>query len=252
MMGVSSYMKGTLALTVYSVKKIILDKKIVISLIFMIFFSLVMGYAGYEGDYDINAITFLMKNILLLFLMPIISMIYGSTLIRDEIEDKSITMILTSSLKRIWAYIGYYLSLIITMSIIMILIVSTGFFSFVVITKITSDAMSVYYGMIGLVIIGSIVYSSLFLLFSLMIDKPIYLGLFYAFVWEMFVGSLPGKIKQVSINYYLKSLGSEWIDLGTFRNIGDVSAVDSIIILTIVTLVLVSIGILLFREFELK
>lgn len=245
-------LKGTLALSLYSAKKIMLDKKIIISVLSLVFFALVMGYAAYEGDYDINAITFLMKNILLLFLMPIISMIYGSTLIRDEIEDKSITMTLTSSLKRAWVYIGYYLSLIVTMSIIMIMIVSTGFFSFVGMTKVTSDAMSVYYGMIGLVIIGSVVYSSLFLFFSLLINKPIYLGLFYAFIWEMFVGSLPGRIKQVSINYYLKSLGSEWINIGTFKDFGDVSVIDSITILTIVTIILVSIGIVLFREFELK
>ena len=251
-MGIINNLKGMFALTLYSSKKIILDKKIILSVISIIFFSVIMGYAAYEGEYDITSITFLMKNIMLLFLMPIITMIYGTTLIRDEIEDKSITMTLTSSLKRVWIYLGYYLSIIITMSIVMILIVSTGLISFVSISKITSDAMTVYYGMIGLVIIGSVVYSSLFLFFSLLIDKPIYLGLFYAFIWEMFVGSLPGNIKQVSINYYLKSLGSEWINVGTFRNFSDVSVVDSITILTIVTIILVSIGIVLFREFELK
>lgn len=251
-MDITSDLKGMFALTFYSSKKIILDKKIILSVISILFFSVVMGYAAYEGEYDINAITFLMKNIMLLFLMPIITMIYGSTLIRDEIEDKSITMILTSSLKRVWIYVGYYLSLIITMSIVMILIVSTGFFSFVGISKITSDAMTVYYGMIGLVIIGSIVYSSLFLFFSVLMDKPIYLGLFYAFIWEVFVGSLPGNIKQVSINYYLKCMGSEWIDLGTFKNFGDVSVVNSMIILSIVTSIMILVGILIFRELELK
>ncbi|MFW5928614.1 MAG: hypothetical protein ACOCSL_05355 [Thermoplasmatota archaeon] len=251
-MGITNDLKGMFALIFYSSKKIILDKKIILSVISMLFLSVVMGYAAYEGEYDINAITFLMKNIMLLFLMPIITMVYGSTLIRDEIEDKSITMILTSSLKRVLVYVSYYLSLIITMSIVMILIVSTGFFSFVGISKITADAMTVYYGMIGLVIIGSIVYSSLFLFFSVLIDKPIYLGLFYAFIWEVFVGSLPGKIKQVSINYYLKCMGSEWIDLGDFKNFGDVSAVNSMIILSIVTLMMILVGILIFRELELK
>jgi len=244
--------KGTLALSLYSAKKIILDKKIILSIITVIFFSLVMGYAAYEGKYDIHVISFLMENILLLFLMPIIVMIYGSTLIRDEIDDKSITMVLTSSLNRIWSYIGYYISLILTMSLIMIAIVSTGFFSYVGVTKVTSDALTVYYGMMGLVIIGSIVYSSLFLLFSILIEKPIYLGLFYAFVWEVFVGSLPGKIKKVSINYYLKCIGSECIDISTFKNFGDVSLSNALMILFITTIILISLGIVLFREFELK
>ncbi|MFW6083332.1 MAG: hypothetical protein ACOC7O_01685 [Thermoplasmatota archaeon] len=251
-MGVISDLNGTMALTVYSTKKIILDKKIILSIVSLIFFTLVMGYAAYEGEYDINTMTFLMMNILLLFMMPIITMVYGSTLIRDEIDDKSITMILTSSLKRIWVYLGYYLSLIITMSFIMIIMISTGFLSFVGFTKVTSDAMSVYYGMVGLAIIGSVVYSSLFLFFSILIDKPIYLGLFYAFVWEVFVGSLPGKIKRVSINYYLKNIGSKWIDLGAFKNFGSVSVTYSLVLLTIVTFILLLVGIVLFREFELK
>ena len=247
-----SSLKGALVLSKYSSKKIIFDRKIILSLVSAFFFIFVMGYAAYEGRYEINNITFLMENIILLFLLPIITMVYGSTLIRDEINDRSITMILTSSLNRVWTYIGYYLSLIFTMSLVMIIIVSTGFLSYVGITRLTADAMDVYYGMIGITIIGSMVYSSLFLLFSLLLEKPIYLGLFYAFIWEMFVGSLPGKISQVSINYYLKCIGSEWIGLGNFKNFGDVSYGNSLLIMSIVIVVLITLGSVLFRELELK
>ncbi|UCE36807.1 MAG: ABC transporter permease [Thermoplasmata archaeon] len=249
-MDIRANMIGMMAIIRYSTKKILFSRKAVVSVLIAIFIAAVMGYAATQDLERLPAGADFMDALILFFFMPIIAMIYGASIIRDEIEDKSITQILTSPLDRTFAYLGYYISLVISLSIVMVLIVTVGFLSFFGQTGIDSDALGIYFSVCILSIIGSMVYSSLFLLISLPFKRPLYLGLFYAFIWEGFIGSLGGRIQEVAIKHYIRSIGSDWISHGSISGYNASGIGYSSSVLVGITIFFLAIGILYFRVKE--
>ena len=91
--------------------------------------------------------------------------------------------------------------------------------------------------------------------FSDFLARPVmsgFFGLFYAFIWEGFVGSLPGAIQKASIKHYLRSIGSGWVDHGEMSMFEEASgASGSAVVLLILTLFFLVMGAYLFRSKEL-
>ncbi len=249
-MDIRANLIGMMAIIRYSTKKLLFSRKAIVTVLIAIFLAAVMGYTATEDVERLPTGTDLMDFLILFFFMPIIAMIYGASIIRDEIEDKSITQVLTSPLDRTFAYLGYYLSLVISLSIVMVIIVTVGFVSFFGQLGIDSEALNIYSSVCVLAILGSMVYSSLFLFISLPLKRPLYFGLFYAFIWEGFIGSMPGRIHEVAIKHYIRSIGSAWMSHG------EISAYDasgigySSQVLVGVTFVFLFLGIMMLRVKE--
>ncbi|UCE73051.1 MAG: ABC transporter permease [Methanomassiliicoccales archaeon] len=238
---------GMFAIIRYSTKKILFSRKAIITILIALFIAVVMGYAATQDMDRLQAGTDFMDGLILFFFMPVIAMIYGASIIRNEIEDKSITQILTSPLKREYAYLGYYISLAISLSIVMVIIVTVGFLAFFGQKGIDGDALGVYVDICALSIIGSLVYSSLFLFISLPLKRPLYFGLFYAFIWEGFIGSLGGKIQEVALKHYIRSIGSEWIPFGVISDYSASEVTYSFLVMVVVTSVFLFLGMIIFR-----
>lgn len=245
-----SILPGSLAIIRHSVKKILMSKRTIVVALIVIFLVAVMGYGGSQDMSRLKDGTNLMDYLILMFFMPVMSMIYGSALIRDEIEDKSITQVITSPLPRPVAYISYYVALAISTSIMMIFMTVIGFLAFFVQKGIDGGAMSILWSTLGLSIIGSFVYSSLFLVLGVIMKRPVYLGLFYAFIWEGFIGSMPGFIAKLSIRFYIRSIGTHWIKYGDIGHFSGWGVSDSSAILLGIMVVLLAIGAFLFSRKE--
>ena len=243
---------GVSALTVHSTKKLLLGKKVFITILVALFVAAVMGYAGSQSRDPANEGTNLMDVLILFFFMPVMAMIFGSSLIRDEIDDKSITHIATAPLDRAFSYVGYYLPLAIVVSVSMVIVTSVGMVAFFGQHSHGGDALDIYIAFVVLVTIGSFVYSALFLAISVLFAKPVLFGLFYAFIWEGFIGSLPGAIQNASIKHYLRSLGSGWVDSGDIHAWNQASdAWGSGVVLLGLMIFFIFFGAYLFREKEL-
>ncbi|MEE9507476.1 MAG: hypothetical protein V3V98_10110, partial [Thermoplasmata archaeon] len=104
--------------------------------------------------------------------------------------------------------------------------------------------------MMALGVIGSIAYSSLFLMSSVIFKRPIYIGLFYAFIWEGFVGSIPGAIGKYTLKHFIRSIGSGWLDFGEISLYDGASAGTAFGVLIGLTVVCLAVGAFLFREKE--
>src|SRR5512137_1822068 len=129
-MDMKRVLAGIWALTLFSTKKLLLGRKVVITILVTLFVAAVMVYAGTQSEDPLEDGTNLMDTLILFFFMPVMAMIYGSSLIRDEIDDKSITYVAVAPLDRAYSYMGYYLPLGIAVSVIMVIISSVGFFVF--------------------------------------------------------------------------------------------------------------------------
>jgi len=243
---------GIQALTFHSTKKLLFGKKAIITVLVAIFVAAVMGYAGSVTNDPLNDGTNLMDTLILFFFMPVMAMVFGSSLIRDEIDDKSITHVATAPLDRAFSYLGYYLPLGIATAISMFAISTVGWLAFFGQHGMGSDELGLYLEFVALVVIGSFVYSSLFLAISVLFNKPILFGLFYAFIWEGYIGSLPGAIQNASVKHYLRSLGSEWVKFGDISRWDQASSAwGSAALLIALTVFLLVLGAYLFREKEL-
>jgi ABC-2 type transport system permease protein len=244
---------GVIALTIHSTRKLLLSRKLLITVLIAAFVSLVMAYAGTQDVDPLEDGTNLMDALILFFFMPVMAMIFGTSLIRDEIDDRSITHVVTSPLDRAYTYVGYYLPLVIAVVVSMMIVTTAGFIAFFSQQGFTSEATEILLEFLALVTIGSIVYSSLFLAVSVLLKKPVFLGLFYAFVWEGFIGSLPGVIQKVSIKHYLRSLGSHWVDYGDMNGFEDASSVgDSVAVMVILVVAFLVFGAYIFRKEEIS
>lgn len=236
------------ALVKHSAKKILSSKKIIFSLIGLAFIVAVMGYASTQDVEKLKMGTGLMEMLIVSFMVPVITMIYGSTIIRDDIKNRSITQIITSPIDRVSSYLSYYLAIVVCLNVILIAITTAGFISFFGPLGIDSASLSIYIDIVALVFIGTLVYSALFMLVSLMTSKSVYFGLFYAFIWEGFVGSLPGNIQKVAISHYIKTIGSSWIEYISLDNASSLMLSFYIILMLIVALLFA--GCLLFKTKE--
>jgi ABC-2 type transport system permease protein len=243
---------GIQALTFFSTKKLLFGSKAVVTVLVALFVAAVMVYAGSQSNSPLEDGTNLMDTLILFFFMPVMAMIFGSSLIRDEIDDKSITHVATAPLDRAFSYLGYYLPLGIATAISMVAISTVGWLGFFGQHGVGPDELGIYLEFVALVVIGSFVYSSLFLAISVLFSRPVMFGLFYAFIWEGYIGSLPGAIQNASVKHYLRSLGSEWVKFGDISRWNQASSAStSALVLLGVMIFFLILGTYLFREKEL-
>jgi len=238
------------ALISFSSKKLLLNRRWVIVALMAGLVALVMLYVASEGSGTIEEGSTLINTLVLSFLLPIMSLIYGASMIRNEIDDRSITQVVTSPMDRRMSYVGYYVSLSLVLIVMLVLIEAVGWLSFFLTTNVDQEALELLLSYALVLTIGAFVYSSLFLALGVVLKQPIYLGLLYAFVWEGFVGSLPGAIGQYTIMYYLKVIGAELIPYGNITEFtGD--AIISAVVLAGLTIILLALGAWAFREKEM-
>jgi ABC-2 type transport system permease protein len=233
----------------FSTKKLLLHRRWMMVALLAILVGAAMGFAATQPGDRLVMGNDLLNLLVLTFLLPILAMIYGASMIRNEIDDRSITQVITSPIDRRIAYIGYYLSLIGVLSVMVLIINLVGWSSFFLPTGVDGDAMSILLSYSLVLVLGGIVYSSLFLVMGVVLKQPIYLGLFYVFIWEGFVGSLPGAIGEYTIKHQLAVIASGLIDHGNISTVTGDAGVAALV-LVVVTVVMLALGAVAFREKE--
>lgn len=258
-MDMAKQLTGFQTIILYTIRKLLMSKRIYISLLILLFIVAIMAYASTlelteqdieDGITKVDKGVDMLDRLILFFFMPVMAMIFGSSLVRDEMDDRSITAVVTSPMDRVIAFLAYYIGLAVSVSLIMLLVVTGGFLSYFGAIGF-EDAGGIYGSMAALMVMGSFAYSSLFIMVSVLFSKPIYFGLFYAFIWEGFIASIPGRMQLLSVKHYVRSLGTHWIDHGEISLYERASSVsDAAWVLVIFSIVVFLLGAFLFREKE--
>ncbi len=245
-------LQGWLAITTYLIRRNLLNRRAIIAIACALLLSSVVGYAIFEEMTALEDLVGMLDLLVLSFFLLVIPLIYGSSIMRKEIEKKSITMILTSPLNRGLVYLGYAAALFICVSVGMLIITSAGAMTFFGLAGLEEGSLDFFARFCGLVIMGCLVYSPLYLTVSLITKRVLYFGLFYAFIWEGFVGFLPGEIKDFTIRHYLRSIGSSFIQQGNLGSYQGSGILESYLVIAALTLVLLGLGsfLLYIKEME--
>jgi ABC-type transport system involved in multi-copper enzyme maturation permease subunit len=139
------------------------------------------------------------------FIVPMLGVFYGTSLIADEVEDKTLTYLFTRPVPRRAVLLGKYLAYLVCTTLVVLPSLVIVFFLIVPLRDIGPS-----FGMLatdlGLLALGLAVYGSLFALVGTVTKRPLLAGLLFAFGWEQIAMVMPGYVSRFTIVYYLQGL----------------------------------------------
>jgi ABC-2 type transport system permease protein len=141
------------------------------------------------------------------FIIPVLGVFYGTSLIADEIDDKTITYLFTRPIPRSAVLLGKYLAYLActvllvlpSVMIVFFLVVPTGGGSI-------AAAFPSLVADLGMLAAGLAAYGAVFALVGTRLNRPLVIGLVFAFGWEPAVLLFPGYLKRFTVAYYLQAL----------------------------------------------
>src|SRR5207237_2160243 len=141
------------------------------------------------------------------FIVPILGVFFGTSLIADEVDDKTITYLFTRPIPRSAVLLGKYLAYLActvllvlpSVMIVFFLIVPTGGSSI-------AEAFPSLLADFAMLALGLASYGAVFALVGTRLERPLVLGLVFAFGWEPAVLMFPGYLKRLTVAYYLQAL----------------------------------------------
>jgi ABC-type transport system involved in multi-copper enzyme maturation permease subunit len=140
------------------------------------------------------------------FVVPILGVFYGTSLIADEVDDKTITYLFTRPVPRSAVLLGKYLSYLACVVLLVLPAVIVIYFLVVPIGGHIGESFPQLAADLGMLIIGLAAYGAVFAFVGAQLKKPLIVGLVFAFGWESTVLLVPGYLKRLSVAYYLQGL----------------------------------------------
>jgi ABC-2 type transport system permease protein len=139
------------------------------------------------------------------FIVPVLGVFYGTSLIADEIEDKTITYLFTRPIRRSAVLVGKYIAYLVCTTLVVLPGVMLVYFLIVPFGQIAASFMLLLIDL-GLLALGLAAYGGLFALVGTTLKRPLVAGLVFAFGWEQFALIMPGYVRRFTLMYYIQSL----------------------------------------------
>jgi len=141
------------------------------------------------------------------FIIPVLGVFYGTSLIADEVDDKTITYLFVRPIPRGAVLIGKYLAYVVCTTLLVLPSVVLVYFLFVPIGGGSiGAAFPALVTDLGLLALGLVSYGALFAWIGARLKRPLVIGLVFIFGWEPAVLLFPGYLKRATIAYYLQGL----------------------------------------------
>ena len=139
------------------------------------------------------------------FIVPVLGVFYGTSLIADEVDDKTITYLFTRPVRRGAVVVGKYMAYLLCTTLVVLPSVMIVYFLMVPFRQIPASfiALVIDLGVLGL---GLAAYGALFALIGAAIRRPLVVGLVFVFGWELVTLVMPGYLKRFTLAYYLQTL----------------------------------------------
>jgi ABC-type transport system involved in multi-copper enzyme maturation permease subunit len=142
------------------------------------------------------------------FLVPVLGVFYGTSLIADEVDDKTITYLFTRPIQRSAVIVGKYLAYLVCTILLLLPSVVVVFFVIVPLGRGSSvgGLFPTLLSDLGMLAAGLAAYGAVFALVGARIKRPLLAGLVFALGWEPVILLVPGYLKRLSVAYYLQPL----------------------------------------------
>jgi len=142
-------------------------------------------------------------------IVPLLGVFYGTSLIADEVEDKTITYLFTRPIPRSAVLFGKYLAYL--ACTVLLVLPSVMLVFFLIVPAGGSSIGAAFPSLVadlGMLAVGLAAYGAVFALVGARLKRPLVVGLVFAFGWEPAVLLFPGYLKRLTVAYYLQALVS--------------------------------------------
>jgi ABC-2 type transport system permease protein len=139
------------------------------------------------------------------FIVPVLGVFYGTSLVADEVDDKTITYLFTRPIPRGAVLLGKYLAYLVCTTLVVLPSVMIVYFLIVPATEIPASFGSLVKDL-GILALGLAAYGALFALIGAVLKRPLVIGLVFAFGWEQVAMVMPGYLRRFTLAYYLQAL----------------------------------------------
>ena len=139
-------------------------------------------------------------------IVPILGVFYGTSLIADEVEDKTITYLFVRPIRRGAVLLGKYLAyLVCTIFVVLPSVVLVYLLVVPMNGRLGASFIDLLKDLI-LIAVGLAVYGAVFAFVGAKMKRPLLVGLVFIFGWEKAVMFIPGYLRKFTVAYYIQGL----------------------------------------------
>jgi len=139
------------------------------------------------------------------FIVPVLGVFYGTSLIADEVEEKTITYLFTRPIRRGSVLLGKYFAYLVCTTLVVLPGITLVYFLLVPFGQIAGSFRWLLIDL-GLLAVGLAAYGALFALVGALLKRPLVVGLVFAFGWEQLALVMPGYLRRFTLAHYLQSM----------------------------------------------
>jgi ABC-2 type transport system permease protein len=140
------------------------------------------------------------------FSIPVLGVFYGTSLMADEVEDKTITYLFTRPIPRGAVLVGKYLAYLVCTVCVVLPAVVLVWLLIVPLKGSLGGSVIDLAKDLAVLALGLAVYGAVFALIGAALKRPLLVGLIFVFGWETLAMALPGNLKRFTVAYYLQGL----------------------------------------------
>src|SRR3954467_3512479 len=140
------------------------------------------------------------------FTVPVLGVFYGTSLIADEVEDKTITYLFTRPIPKGAVLLGKYLAYL---ACTVFVVLPSVVIVYLAIVPMRGNLGASFLDLVKdliLLALGLAVYGALFAFVGAKFKRPLLAGLIFVFGWEQAALAFPGYLKKFTVAYYLQAL----------------------------------------------
>jgi ABC-2 type transport system permease protein len=140
------------------------------------------------------------------FTVPVLSIFYGTALVADEVEDKTITYLFTRPIPRGAVLVGKYFAFLASTLLVVLPSVMLVWLLVVPIRGSLGASFPELLKDLAILAVGFAVYGSLFAFIGARFKRPLMIALFFVFAWEQAALLFPGYMRRFTVAHYLQGL----------------------------------------------
>jgi len=140
------------------------------------------------------------------FTVPVLGVFYGTSLIADEVEDKTITYLFTRPIPKGAVLVGKYLAYL---ACTIFVVLPSVMIVYLAIVPMRGNLGASFIDLIKdlvLLALGLAVYGAVFAFIGAKFKRPLLVGLIFIFGWEQAALAFPGYLKRFTVAYYVQAL----------------------------------------------
>ncbi len=230
-------MGANLGMMQLTLRQMLYSRKFIVLLVLTCLPMLLVVYALMQPDMS-QPYLFLSDFTYILYIqivMVVVTLVNATSLIRDEISNRTISFLVTRSISRGNIVLSRYIAHIPVNFILVALPVTLSYIYIGAMRGGMSANLDILAGYILMILIGVMVYGAFFYMLGILVRHPLMIGLLFAFLWEVLLTNMQGKIPYMTIMFYIRSIGFSIIDTSSIQeSLSMISANYSIMALFIV------------------